>query len=105
MTTMRNTFATPTERQLYLRDKCLENAQKYCSEYFEAKISMESVYDFDGTFTFLLNISAKQDTGLLFLTNKCYIVTIGRRGKVMSRKISPIKEEEKVPRSNKYLIF
>lgn len=96
---MRN-FQTATKYQQYLKDQCIENAKQYASDMYEVTISHESVYDFNGMLSFVLNIQAKNRNSLLIITDKWFYVQIGRRGAVKSKA-----KDAKSFKRNKFLIF
>ena len=54
-----------------------------------------TIYDFNGTLSFLLKKQAKSDTGMLFLIDKSYLVTISRRGVVKSMDTTMAESEMK----------
>jgi hypothetical protein len=94
--------------QDYYKNLCIENAKKYCGEHYEVKVSHESVYEWNGTYSFILNIDTKEEyrNSLLILFDKSWLVTITKRGVVHSKKIHSYQDSgDKNFKRNKSCIF
>ncbi len=96
------TFEKANSTQLYYRDLCLKNATENSSEYKSVTIRNERVSPLKGELTFFLSREAKENTGLLCLTDKTWFVRIGRRGRVGS---TLMYEKKVIEKNNKYCTF
>lgn len=77
-------YSTPNERQLAIRDLCRNNAQKHVSSDWEITIEDQHILPYGGILQFMIKKKAKPNTGMLFMTNKTWIVQVGRLGGVKS---------------------
>jgi hypothetical protein len=78
---------TANKAQLLTKEHIIELAKDACSEGQEVVISNETVYE-SGKLSFVLGIKAKPNTGMLFIVDKSFSITIGIKGGVTSERIS-----------------
>lgn len=98
----RKVYTEANKEQIHQRDLCLEGAKKHQDlTLFDVYIDLERVFDWNGTLQFFINIKAKPNTGMLFLSDKTFLVHIGRRGKV--RSMNPTKDKKL--KDNKHHLF
>ncbi len=97
----RKPFTKATQRQLAMKERVIESVKQNTGVYLDVAVSHESVYDFNGKLAFIVKTIAKPDTGMIFLTEKSWLVTIGRKGAVYSMNVMGNKN----PKRNKYLLF
>ena len=84
---MKKPFKQANDVQKEMQRRCIEAATYYSNDRFTVTASYEQVYEYKGQLCFVLSVEAKPNTGLLCLCNKSWIVEIGRRGQVKSKKI------------------
>ena len=104
---MKKVYTTANANQLHLKDRCLESAKQYMQDYQHVEITHETIYEWDGTTSFIISVNAKPNTGLMCLLNKSWIINISRRGTVRSKRIGVSlagKSEPKL-KVNKHLLF
>jgi hypothetical protein len=96
------TYTEANQVQKDKRDYCLERARNHANnDLQDVVIEDEKVLSFNGMLLFTIKIKAKPDTGMMFLCDKTFIVTIGRKGQVKSTKAGECKNLK----VNKYCIF
>lgn len=99
-------YTTSNSIQEYMKKVCIAGAEQFKQDNQEVVIQNENIYDWNGTLSFTLSINAKENTGLMCLFNKAWVVTIGRRGAVSSKKIGVGMGDKTEPmKRNKYCTF
>lgn len=102
----KKTYTDISEYQQELKDLCIKNANEFCGENYEVTTEHDKVYEWNGDFTFMLSIQAKNRNSLLIITDKTWMVQITRRGKITSKKIIGYKIRKNAGmRINKYATF
>lgn len=89
-------------RQIEVKEQCLISAKEHLvsPHLYDVKISNESLTE-GGRLLFTLSITAKPNTGMLFLNDKSWTVVIGRKGSVKSALVG----RGKSLTTNKYKLF
>jgi len=99
-------YTTATKYQLQLKEEIIEAAKMGCTspEYFDIEVSYERIFLYSGALCFVLRSKAKENTGMLYMCERSYMVEIGRRGAVKTARINYDNNDVKL-RSNKNYIF